>query len=1018
MAAAAWQQQQKGITASGEQQQGSGIKGSSSSSSRVEAAGQQQQQQQQQGSYSNAAAAAAAVQLQQGSNPVASLSPDDPILIDQEPAPSSIRRGHKCAIHITAVILRVIDTLSLDVGKLVAFCFVGASTFMGAHNGVMGAHNGGKSARKKSMMRDRTVRVRSADIEPQSDAALKFQEKVQDISKTLQAKWEQTADAEKPAAVAIIIGSVIAQIAIGATVDAVHKLPLISNFLEFVGLVVVAVYGYRYFTEPSERMQYVVGQGGAGRGGAGRGGAGTQSSAAYAVGVLDGAGVGPGAGSRSIWNGQRAHLHQQLLGGCEGRQQPAQPVRHSWADFGDAAPVQARIPYTNPAAADALSTPYRPSVPESAMGNPTFEWGLEIREEWVAAIASGAKTVELRQYPLPLELLGCPIAIIATPSAPPGASHTQSGLPDLLPEGWPGARWAGTLVFGSQRTYSSCSEWAADQDKHTVAPGTPHAWQEDLPPVLLDDIVMRVGHPSARETLARTCFTCLEAGLLHAPGLIIALHSQRHEQLLTPRFVAAVQARTCKLTLILLQHEAQSGEQRTEQLCHVLGRLGRCEAVEMFKLGYRGGTHAEPQQLDFTPGLAQRLLDSFPRLTALAIGGYSLSCSGLASLLAHPRMAMQLQHLDLTDSTIATPDLPAPGAATLSSLFHGLKLKQLSLDYHSAAMPFPDLQPLAQHLTQLLIHPTWVYTPLSDLTPALAPLAQLQVLTIRSMHELQGLPQLLQALPQLHTLQLPGTPTRGQQQLQELLAATQLTSVRLDQALEYTASCVDLPCSWQQLELTGWADCMLAAALPLHSLTQPLVLDSLVVSLIGDNNRSVQAAVRNLTQAGKLPVKIRMLELDMFLDEEEAADLGLIVPGPEIQRRLMHELHELLQPLLGCFEEVTVEWLKNLNSDTITALAPLCQGCTCLSFSSGNMTPSLRFWQQLVQLMPTVTRVHLDMIGGATAAMCKSLRLMAKQPWARWLEIHIVCARRPMLKCCRMFGAGRTTPSKFKVCFH
>ncbi|KAJ9510572.1 hypothetical protein QJQ45_027441 [Haematococcus lacustris] len=59
--------------------------------------------------------------------------------------------------HITAVILRVIDTLSLDVGKFVAFCSVGASTFMGAHNGVMGAHNGvtgahngGKRARKKS----------------------------------------------------------------------------------------------------------------------------------------------------------------------------------------------------------------------------------------------------------------------------------------------------------------------------------------------------------------------------------------------------------------------------------------------------------------------------------------------------------------------------------------------------------------------------------------------------------------------------------------------------------------------------------------------------------------------------------------------------------------------------------------------------------------------------------------------------------------------------------------------------
>ncbi|KAJ9516339.1 hypothetical protein QJQ45_001026 [Haematococcus lacustris] len=39
--------------------------------------------------------------------------------------------------HNTAVILRVIDTLSLDVGKLVAFCSDGASTFMGAHNRVI-----------------------------------------------------------------------------------------------------------------------------------------------------------------------------------------------------------------------------------------------------------------------------------------------------------------------------------------------------------------------------------------------------------------------------------------------------------------------------------------------------------------------------------------------------------------------------------------------------------------------------------------------------------------------------------------------------------------------------------------------------------------------------------------------------------------------------------------------------------------------------------------------------------------
>ena len=40
---------------------------------------------------------------------------------------------------------------------------------------------------------------------------------------------------------------------IGATVDAVERIPLISNFLEFVGLAVVGVYGYRYITDPAER---------------------------------------------------------------------------------------------------------------------------------------------------------------------------------------------------------------------------------------------------------------------------------------------------------------------------------------------------------------------------------------------------------------------------------------------------------------------------------------------------------------------------------------------------------------------------------------------------------------------------------------------------------------------------------------------------------------------------------------------------------------------------------------------
>lgn len=68
-----------------------------------------------------------------------------------------------------------------------------------------------------------------------------------------QNKWESIPDSEKPAAIAIVIASVVAQIAIGATVDAVDRIPLISPFLEFVGLAVTSVYAYRYATDPAER---------------------------------------------------------------------------------------------------------------------------------------------------------------------------------------------------------------------------------------------------------------------------------------------------------------------------------------------------------------------------------------------------------------------------------------------------------------------------------------------------------------------------------------------------------------------------------------------------------------------------------------------------------------------------------------------------------------------------------------------------------------------------------------------
>ncbi|GFH29399.1 hypothetical protein HaLaN_28046, partial [Haematococcus lacustris] len=207
---------------------------------------------------------------------------------------------------------------------------------------------------------------------------------------------------------------------------------------------------------------------------------------------------------------------------------------------------------------------------------------------------------------------------------------------------------------------------------------------------------------------------------------------------------------------------------------------------------------------------------------------------------------------------------------TLNNLFQGLRLKQLRLDIREES-PLPNLQPLAQHLTQLHI----------------------------------------------------STSLWAQQELDALLAATQLTSIQLHSINGLTSSRADAPCSWQRLELTAsswFIRATTAAYLPLHSLTYPLLLSTLGF-ISQESTALVTAAVHNLTQTCKVPVK----------------------------------------------------------------------GCTHLQFFNGSLTPTLKFWRQLVQLLPTVRDVAFRNVKGASsAAMCKSLRSMAQQPWVRWLDIVVM----------------------------
>ncbi|KAJ9533995.1 hypothetical protein QJQ45_027100, partial [Haematococcus lacustris] len=549
----------------------------------------------------------------------------------------------------------------------------------------------------------------------------------------------------------------------------------------------------------------------------------------------------------------------------------------------------------------------------------------------------------------------------------------------------------------------------------------------DLPPALLDDIACRVMQLGARSLLPLTCRAFSLAHLPHIPALRIQLGRQCCDQLLTPRVVAALQARTSKLALTLWQPETEDSfwynkqlaptlqlpqteytQQYTDLLAHVLAKLDNCAAVEVCKLVSSGTYDSDNcRHLRCSPGLAQHLLDSFPSLTALTLDGLIVSSDALASMLSHPPLASKLQQLDLTDPSLVDGDME-PGA--VGTLLQGLQLKQLSVAVVEAQQlplgtpPLPIFQPLAQHLTQLnfyLYYPQYDDDPRSNylvqfkyLVDYLQPLAQLQVLTLPCQDQLEGLTELLQALPELHTLRLPAVAVLGQQRLDALLAATRITTLQLGTVEGLHTSYADAPCSWQRLELMGSVDWKAITCLPLHSLSQPLLLRHLEVSVEDTPDPEMAAAFQLLAYACKVPVKIKSMLLTMLSlkqqfdsddgwfakedeeeeedeeeDEEEEEELfveelfakggsGPVVITPAYLRQQRVELAQLvamLQPLqFCCVGKVVVRDLHKVTAADVLALAPLCRDCTYFGLTNGSMEPSLEFWRQLVQLMPAL----------------------------------------------------------------
>ncbi|KAJ9532591.1 hypothetical protein QJQ45_010673 [Haematococcus lacustris] len=282
-----------------------------------------------------------------------------------------------------------------------------------------------------------------------------------------------------------------------------------------------------------------------------------------------------------------------------------------------------------------------------------------------------------------------------------------------------------------------------------------------------------------------------------------------------------------------------------------LGAVPLCVAVDSLTIGWHHSLYL-PWEHAFSAALAA----SFPSLTSLTFKDVSIGylVYAIDTLLLLP----QLLHLDLQN--IITEDEGQLGDSW--SPFIGSRLQTLSL--HACYTGYGEselllgLVPLPPTLTQLTVSSSrmeqwdWV-----RVAAAVSDLTQLQQLRLIDEHRDwyvtgPGPMPLLSALvhlPSLHTLEVDEY-VEGQEQLDALLALTQITSLKLLTVTGLTSSRASAACSWRQLEVhtMDWDS---AAYMPMHSLTHPLHL----TQLVGDNEEPsievLAAAELNLFERNK-----------------------------------------------------------------------------------------------------------------------------------------------------------------------
>ncbi|KAJ9533500.1 hypothetical protein QJQ45_026552, partial [Haematococcus lacustris] len=107
---------------------------------------------------------------------------------------------------------------------------------------------------------------------------------------------------------------------------------------------------------------------------------------------------------------------------------------------------------------------------------------------------------------------------------------------------------------------------------------------------------------------------------------------------------------------------------------------------------------------------------------------------------------------------------------------------------------------------------------------------------------------------------------------------------------------LDAPCSWQQLQVVRSMDCISAACLPLHSLTQPLNVKQLCTGVDDVSGTDTAAAILTLTRACQVPVTVGVLSVDVDVRSEGDRETGTPLDDPVLlQQQRSHMRHWVAQ---------------------------------------------------------------------------------------------------------------------------